>query len=59
MLKLLSLLQATPDGLLFRSEKIFAVLTVILLIWVGIIVYLLLTNRKISRLERRFSQPKK
>jgi hypothetical protein len=42
--------------LLFRSERIWAVLGVVLLIWIGIVVQQLILNRKISRLERELDE---
>lgn len=40
------------EKLLFRSEKIYAVLTVALIIWVGVLALLFSQNRRISRLEQ-------
>lgn len=50
---LLVLLQAANDSLLFRSDKIYTVLSVVLILWVGLVAYLLKTNRRISRLEKQ------
>jgi hypothetical protein len=54
---LVTWLQAAPTTspgpqMLFASEKIGAVLAVVLLVFGGLIALLLLTNRRISRLER-------
>lgn len=46
------LLQAT-QGFLFESDKIFTVLTVVLIIFSGISFYLWSLDRKISRLEKQ------
>ncbi len=37
---------------LFQSEKIYTVLAVVLIIWLGIIVYLLFLRRDVTRLEK-------
>jgi CcmD family protein len=37
---------------LFQSEKIYTVLAVVLVIWLGIIVYLLFLRRDVTRLEK-------
>lgn len=42
--------------LLFRSERIYAVLGVVLIIWVGIIVLLIRQDRKVSRLEKQLRE---
>ncbi|MEO1449249.1 MAG: CcmD family protein [Bacteroidota bacterium] len=53
MLPLFFLLQTRPQDneLLFVSDKIYAVLAVILIIFGGFITYLFLTQRRIKRLE--------
>lgn len=48
----MNLLVLLQGGYLFASEKIYTVLTVVLIILAGFITLLLLTNRRISRLER-------
>ncbi|MCS7085202.1 MAG: hypothetical protein RMM53_02435 [Bacteroidia bacterium] len=45
------ILQAA-NHLLFRSEKIYAVLAVVLIVWGGVMVYLWRLDRKISRWEK-------
>lgn len=41
------------DKLLFKSEKIFTVLTVVLIIWLGIVALLLSMNKRINKLENQ------
>ncbi|HHG83896.1 MAG TPA: CcmD family protein [Bacteroidetes bacterium] len=43
---------------LFGREKFNTVLTIIIVIWLGIIVYLLMTGRRISRLEKDLKKMK-
>jgi CcmD family protein len=51
------LLQADPaQKWLFQSEKIYTVLAVVLIIWLGIIVYLLFLRRDVTRLEKEVKQ---
>lgn len=54
-MKLLTILlaqtQAAERGLLFASDKIYTVLTVVLLILGGVFGLLLHLNRRVSRLE--------
>lgn len=53
------LLQAAPSQKwLFQSEKINTVLAVILVIWVGIVVYLFLMHRKVSKVEQEIQRLK-
>ncbi len=40
------------DHLLFRSEKIYAVLAVVLIVWGGVMLYLWRLDRKINRWEK-------
>lgn len=40
---------------LFQSEKIYTVLAVVLIIWLGIIVYLLFLQRDVARVEKELS----
>ncbi len=48
-----SLLQAPgPNHFLFRDGKINTVAIVVLIIWGGTLLYLLLTDRKVSKLEK-------
>jgi len=46
----------SPDHLLFRSERIYAVLTVVLIIWLGILLHLLWLNRRVNKLEEELRQ---
>jgi CcmD family protein len=41
---------------LFASDKIYTVLTVVLIIFTGVVSFLLLTNRRISRLEKQLGE---
>lgn len=50
---------ADPTAFLFASDKIYTVLTVVLIILTGFITFLLLTNRRISRLEAELETHKK
>ena len=53
-----TLLQADETRWLFKSEKVNTILVVMLVIWVGIVVYLLWTGQKISKLEARMEELK-
>jgi len=44
---------------LFVSEKINSVMAILLTIFAGIVVYLVLTNRKISKLEEQIKDQDK
>jgi hypothetical protein len=55
---LLTQAPSLEDKILFQSDKIYTVLAVILLIWVGIIVQLLLIEKKIKRLEQEIKNMK-
>lgn len=49
----------TPEGLdrvMGTDGKIYVVLAVVLVIWVGLLIVLFRTDRKIDRLERRLDQ---
>ena len=47
------LLQApTESHLLFRSDKIYTVLGVMLIIWTGVLLMMIRQQRKLSKLER-------
>jgi|GEM_PF-7007737 len=46
------------DGLLFRSEKINTVIIVVMVVWVGIAAYLILSGRKLSKLEKEVARMK-
>ncbi len=56
---LFSLILQSDAGLLFRSDKIFTVLTVLLIIFSGIILFLWNLDRRISRLEQKEKESKK
>ena len=47
------------ERFLFRSEKIFTVLAVLLIIWMGVVFYLVFLNKKISRLEKQIYSKEK
>lgn len=57
-LNLLHGLMDANDGLLFKSEKINTVIIVVMVVWVGIAVYLILSGRKLSKLEKEVAQMK-
>jgi uncharacterized membrane protein (DUF106 family) len=44
-------LQAQAEGILLRSEKIYSVLAIIILIFISLIGYLFFTDKKITKLE--------
>lgn len=44
---------------LFKDGKINTVVAILLIIWAGIIVYLLLTQKKVNRLEKEVEEMKK
>ncbi|MEL6696217.1 MAG: CcmD family protein [Bacteroidota bacterium] len=52
----LFLLQDHRQEFLFASEKIYAVMTIVLLIFLGFLTYLLLTSRKVSQLEKQMKE---
>lgn len=41
------------DGVMGQDGKIYVVLAVVLIIWIGLVALLFRTDRKIERLERR------
>lgn len=47
---------ATEARLLFKDEKINTVIAVILLVWLGIGAYLILTGRKLRKLEKEVQE---
>lgn len=51
-----SLLAADGNQNLWTTGKIYVVLTVLATIFIGIILFLLLLERKISRLEKKVSE---
>jgi hypothetical protein len=52
-LPMLTLLQAPgPDHLLFQSDKAFALLAVVLIIFGGIVALLIRQERKLAKLEK-------
>lgn len=50
------ILLQSPPGVLLRSDKIFAVMAVLLVIFGGILFYLIRTGRKARELEARLDQ---
>ncbi|MCI4671526.1 MAG: CcmD family protein [Bacteroidia bacterium] len=50
------LLQEKAQSWLFASEKVNAVLAVVLVIFVGFISYLFISQRKVSQLEKQMDQ---
>ena len=44
---------------MLAEDKLFVVLAVVLVIWVGIVILLFRTDRKIDRLERRLADRSK
>jgi CcmD family protein len=44
------------DQFLFRSDKIYTVLTVILIIWCGIVFHFFWLNRKVKKIEHRIEE---
>jgi CcmD family protein len=56
-MQLMILLQ--QQGLLLRSDKIGSVLAVIAVIFIGLVVFLLLTGKKISKLEKELEELKR
>ncbi len=54
------LIQIQPSqSILLRSEKIFSVLAVLLIIFTGILIYLIVLNRKIVHLHKQMEDLKK
>jgi CcmD family protein len=56
LLLFFSLLQSNSP--LLRSDKVYSILAVLLVIFVAILVYLFSTNRKLKRLENQFEEIK-
>lgn len=54
MISLLSLITLLQESVLLRSDKIYSVLAVILVIFAGLLIYLYTTQRKLSKLEQMF-----
>ncbi|MFN0204231.1 MAG: CcmD family protein [Bacteroidia bacterium] len=52
------LLQASQNEWLFASDKIYSVLTIILMVFGATIAYLFMTNRKINQLEQKINELK-
>jgi CcmD family protein len=48
--------QSAFENAFLAQDKIFVVLVVVLLIWVGITLFLYRTDRKLARLERSIDQ---
>jgi hypothetical protein len=44
--------QSTSDGVMIRNEKIYVVMAVCLTILLGLIIYIIRIDRKISKLEQ-------
>jgi CcmD family protein len=59
MISLISLITLLQESVLLRSDKIYSVLAVILVIFVGILIYLFTTQRKLSKLEQMFKDSEK
>lgn len=53
------LLQSQEQSWLFASEKVNTVLAVVLVVFVGFVTYLTLTQRKVSQLEKQMDQIEK
>lgn len=47
---------AQDESLLFRSDKIYAVLAVMLIVWLGAVAHMIWLNRKIGQLERQLPE---
>ncbi len=55
---LLQAAEASPaHGILFASDKIYTVLAVVLIIWVGVALFLIRLNWRISCLEKLVPEP--
>lgn len=57
-LNIFSGLLQTQDKFLFRDEKINTVIVVITVIWLGIITYLLISGKKLKKLENELADLK-
>jgi cell division protein FtsL len=53
------LLQVNQNDWLFASDKINSVMTIILMVFAGTIIYLYLTNKKVNELEKKISDLEK
>lgn len=53
------LLQVNQNDWLFASDKVYSVLTIILMVFIGTIIYLFLTNKKVNELEKKVSDLEK
>lgn len=53
------LLQVNQNDWLFASDKVYSVLTIILMVFIGTIAYLFLTNKKVNELEKKVSDLEK
>jgi CcmD family protein len=48
---------STPfESMMLSHDKLFVVLAVVLIIWIGIVLLLLRTDRKLDRLERQLKE---
>ena len=54
-----TLLQDYRESFLFQSDKIYAVVTIVLLIFLGFLGYLLFTSRKVNALEKQMDELEK
>jgi CcmD family protein len=48
--------QAAQEQLLFRNDKVYSVLAVVLIIWIGVVLQLIRLNRRVNQLERRATE---
>jgi len=55
MISILQIITLLQDSVLLRSEKIYSVLAVILVIFLGLLTYLFFTQRKLNKLEKMFN----
>lgn len=49
---------AEETRLLFKDEKIYTVIAVILIVWLGISIFLILTGQKVKKLEKEVAELK-
>lgn len=56
MLSSLTFFLLQQKSLLLRSEKIYSVLSILLVIFTAILIYLWLTNRKVKQIEARIQK---
>ncbi len=59
MISFFPLITLLQESVLLRSDKIYAVLAVILVIFAGLLIYLFTTQRKLSKLEDMFKDSEK